>query len=172
MFLAWHAMTPYRLVFDSPLYLLLLLLVPVLWFVGRWQLADLGTARRWLALSLRTLVAVLLIAALAEVQLARTSQRMTVMYLVDQSRSVPADKSAALVEYVNRSTREQRDAHAGDRAGVIVFGREAAIEAPPLASDAPLSRRFESIVDGEATNLAAALRLARAAFPPDSARRV
>ena len=43
---------------------------------------------------------------------------------------------------------------------------------PPLTGAAHLPDRFESQVDGQGTNLAAALRLAQAVFPADAAKRV
>ncbi len=59
-------MLDYRLDFERPYYLLLLALVPVLWWIGRHSLAGLGTWRRWLALGVRSLLVVLIAAALAE----------------------------------------------------------------------------------------------------------
>ncbi len=165
-------MLAYRLFFDSPYYLLLLGLLPLLWLWGRRRLTVLSPVRARLALAMRGLLFLLLVMALAEAQLVRTSDRLTVFYLVDRSLSVGAEKTAAAIEYINRSTDQQRDRRKADRAGVIVFGRTAAIDSPPVDSDLRLPARFESTIDGEATDLAAALRLARAAFPSDSAKRV
>ena len=65
----------------------------------------------------------------------------------------------------------QRDAARADRAGVIVFGREAAIEIPPVDDDQSMPR-VETEVDRDHTDLASAMKLARASFPHDAARRV
>ena len=81
---------------------------------------------------------VLLILALAEVQMVRISDRMTVLYLVDESLSVPEDRRLAERRYVNAAIRRHR--HGGDRAGVIVFGREAAIEVPPYDDNVQMLR--------------------------------
>ncbi|MEX0675986.1 MAG: VWA domain-containing protein [Pirellulales bacterium] len=165
-------MLDYRLAFDNPYYLVLLGLVPVVWLMGLKSLAGLAAWRRGLALLVRSLLVVLVVLALAEIQLVRTSRRLAVLYVVDRSASVPADKSATLVEYINRSAARYLDHTREDRSGVIVFGREAAVESPPLVGRAHLPARFESAVDPEATNLAAALRLAQAVFPADAAKRV
>ncbi|REK19189.1 MAG: VWA domain-containing protein [Planctomycetota bacterium] len=165
-------MFDYHLAFDRPYYLLLLALVPAVWWMGRRSLAGLGRWRRTFALTVRSLLVVLIVGALAEVQLVRTSDRVTVLYLVDRSLSVPSEKTASLVNYIRRSAAEHQDRGREDRSGVIVFGREAAVESPPLAGDTHLPARFESPVDAEATNLAAALRLAQAVFPADAAKRV
>ncbi len=165
-------MLDYRLAFDRPSYLLLLAVLPVLWWIGRHSLAGLGAWRRWTALGVRTVLVLLLVAALAEIQLVRTSDRVAVLYVVDRSASIPADTASQVVQYIQRATESQSDRKHEDRAGVIVFGREAAVESPPLAGSRHLPARFESDVDGEATNLAAALRLAQAVFPADAAKRV
>src|SRR5262249_7061717 len=68
----------------------------------------------------------------------------------------------------------RRKEHDGDRVGVIVFGRDARLESPPFEGDPPNVSSLEGIVDleTEATDLSAALRLAQATFPEDTARRV
>jgi Mg-chelatase subunit ChlD len=165
-------MLDYRVAFDSPYYLALVGLVPVVWLIGRRSLAGLGRWRRRVALVVRSLLVVLVALALAEIQLVRTSPKLAVMYVVDRSLSVPADKTPALVEYIQRSADKHLDPQREDRSGVIAFGQAPAVEAPPLAGASHLPRRFESAVDPEATDLAAALRLAQAVFPADSAKRV
>jgi Mg-chelatase subunit ChlD len=165
-------MLDYRLAFDRPQYLLLLLVVPLLWWIGRESLSGLGAGRRWIALAVRTLLVVLIAFALAEVQLVRTSNRVAVMYVVDRSASIPAETSEAVLQYIHSSTDGHASARDEDRSGVIVFGRDAAVETPPLPGGKHLPAKFESHVDGDATNLAAALRLAQAVFPADAAKRV
>ena len=57
--------------------------------------------------------------------------------------------------------------------GVIVFGREAAIEVPPFDDDIPDTGSFEAFLERrDATNLESALKLAAASFPEDTAKRV
>ncbi len=73
--------------FDSPGFLFLLLLLPLLWIWSFKSLAGLGPARRIFALVLRTVVFTLLVLALANTQLRRSSETMTVIYLLDQSAS-------------------------------------------------------------------------------------
>ena len=121
---------------------------------------------------MRSLLVILIAAALAEVQLVRTSNRVAVLYVVDRSASVPAAKSQSVIDFIQQSTQRQASARHEDRSGVIVFGREAAVETPPLTGGKHLPSHFESEVDGDATNLAAALRLAQAVFPADAAKRV
>lgn len=160
----------YQLDFDSPWYLLLFALAPLLWLVGRHSLSGLGSVRRWLAMALRLAVLSCLVLAAAEVRWVRKTDRLTVIYLLDQSLSIPTDERTAMRRYVNELTAQHRQGD--DRAGVIVFGREAAIEIPPIDDNVPLPETVEALLDPEFTNLAGAMRLAMAAFPEDAAKRI
>ncbi len=60
-----------------------------------------------------------------------------------------------------------------DRAGIVVFGRDASIEIPPFDENIPPLRRLESMRGGtDATNLETALNLAQASMPEDTSRRI
>jgi Mg-chelatase subunit ChlD len=159
------------LAFDSPWWLALLGLLPWLWWVGGRGLSGLGAYRRLTAIALRTLVATLLILALADAQLVRQSDRVTVLYLLDQSLSVPEAQREAMAPLVNAAVRAHRRDDRGDRAGVIAFGAEPTVELPPVDFDYELAR-LESPVDRQQTNLTAALERAMALFPADGAKRV
>ena len=160
----------YQLSFESPWYLTLLALLPGLWWFSLHRLALLGRARKLLAIALRSIVLLLIILALAGIRMVRSSDRLTVIYLIDQSLSIPAEQRRAMIEYVNAAIEEhyQED----DRVGVIVFGRDAAIEIPPFPGKVPLDPLMEALLDREYTNLAGALKLAHASFPEDSAKRI
>jgi uncharacterized membrane protein/Mg-chelatase subunit ChlD len=160
------------LVFNSPWYLLLLGLLPAMWWSSFRSLSGLGPWRRILALVLRTLVLLLIVAALAEMQYQRTSDRITVIYLLDQSLSIPEGRRTAMIRYTNASIREHRKKEKNDRAGVIVFGRNAEVEVPPVDFDVQLTTRIESLLDPEYTNLSTAMQRAMAMFPHDAAKRI
>jgi uncharacterized membrane protein/Mg-chelatase subunit ChlD len=155
---------------DSPWYLGLLVLVPLLWLASYRGLAGLGPVRRVVAMLLRTAMVVLLVLAAAELQWVRKSDRLTVIYLLDQSLSIPAASRTAMIEYVNAAVARHRQRD--DQVGVIVFGREASIEIPPFDESVRIPTPLESQLDPEYTNLAGAMRLAQASFPEESARRV
>ena len=163
-------MLPYRLDFDSPWYLLLLALLPFMWWSGRRSLSGLGKVRKWVVLLLRSAVFVFIVVSLAEIQWVRTNDRLTVIYLLDQSLSIPPERRDAMIQFVNESVRQHRKND--DRVGVIVFGREAVIEMPPFDETVQLAPRVETPLDPEATNLAGALKLAQATFPEDAAKRI
>lgn len=157
--------------FDQPWYLLLLVLIPLLWIFSYRSLSGLGSTRRFLAIAFRTIVLLLLIAALAEIQLKRTSEQITVFYLLDQSESIPLAKRQAMVNYVAQEVKAHRQDK--DQAGVIAFGRDATIEVPPFDADIPNAGRVESDIGRlDATNLESALKLAQASFPEGSVKRI
>lgn len=160
--------------FNRPEYLVLLAVLPVLWFWSFRSLAGLGRVRRMVILLLTSSVVALLVAALAEVQLQQISDRVTVIYLLDQSESIPSFQREAMMRYVKQEVGRHRNHERGDRAGVIVFGRDPAIEIPPFPADVPDFGKLESMFDvgTDATNLAAALKMAQAMYKEDTAKRV
>ena len=160
--------------FDEPRYLFLLLLLPLLWLFSFRSLAGLGRVRRLGALALRTAVLTLIVMCLAEVQLRQTSEKLTVIYLLDQSESIPIEKREAMLRYVVDEVAKHRRSDREDRAGVIVFGRNANIEIPPFDDDIAVLGGIDSYVNlrTDATNLEAALKLAQASFTEDSAKRI
>jgi len=172
-------MLGYKIDFDQPWFLLLLGLVPLVWIFSYRSLAGLGPYRRLFALAFRTCVLVLMTLALAGVQLQRVSDRVTVLYLLDQSESIPKLTREAMLQYVMRDVQQHRrtgdlQSAAEDKAGIIIFGREATIEMPPFADDIRTVGSLEGLFElrTDATNIESALKLAQASFPEDSAKRI
>ncbi|HEY2892655.1 MAG TPA: BatA and WFA domain-containing protein [Pirellulales bacterium] len=143
----------YSLGFEEPRWLALLIVLPVFWWMSYygWRLA--GPRVSWPSLALRTLVVASIVLALAEVQVSRTSNRVNVFYLVDRSLSIAPDELDAATTFVNASM-EARNQARGDRAGIIAFAREGAIETALSDDPTPLARRAETTLDPEHTNLA------------------
>ena len=150
-------MLNFRLGFDAPGWLVLLGLLPLLWWLSFRSLAALGSVRRLTAIGLRSLVLLLIVAALAELQWKRVNDRLAVIYLFDRSLSIPAALEGLMVDYVRREIAKHRDKMRGDLAGAIVFGGDAAIEIPPYDEDLPLADNSEIRIDREHTEPAAAL---------------
>lgn len=162
---------PFSISFQEPWWLVLLAFVPVVWVLSRRSLGALGGWRAVIANTLRSLVLTGVILALASPQWNRFSENVSVAYLLDQSDSIPLEYRSEMLRYVSNNVERFRREAKGDRAAVIVFGREAAVEVPPVAF-APNSRNIESNVDPTATNLADSLAKAAALLPNSSARRV
>jgi len=162
-----------RLDFDSPIYLALLAIVPLLWWISFRRLQSLGTARRWFAIAFRTAVVIAVVMAIAGLQIVWQTDRVTVLYLLDQSESVPEEKRAQMLDYAIENVRLHRDAAREDRVGLIVFGADATIEIPPFAENLPNNFRLDGLPGrSDATNLESALQLAQAVMPEDSRRRI
>ncbi len=162
--------TEYTIDFEQPWYLLLLAIIPLVWVLSFRSLSGLGPWRRIFALSLRTMVMAILICAIAGIQMVQISEKLTVIYLLDQSRSIPEEQRRNIVKYVNDSIAEHRKND--DKVGVIVFGRDAAMEIPPMNGSVRAPQKPESVLDPNFTNLEAAMRFAEASFPPDAAKRI
>lgn len=159
--------------FEYPWLLVLLILLPLIWFSSYSSLAILGPGRRIAALIFRSVVLLLIIVALAGIQWVWISDRTTVIYLLDQSDSIPRAKRDVMLDYAIESVQKHRDGQRGDYSGLIVFGREPTIEFPPFDDDLPFVEGVESYLGRtDATNLESALSLAQAAFPEDTSRRI
>ena len=79
-----------------------------------------------------------------------------------------------MLDYVYEEVLQHRRKEKADKAGVIVFGGNAKIESAPFDGDLPLIGKIEANVDllTSSTSLESALKLAKASFPEETARRV
>jgi uncharacterized membrane protein/Mg-chelatase subunit ChlD len=155
--------------FGRPWWLVLLpLILPPLVLMSYRSLSGLGRVRRALAILLRGSVLSLIVLALAQLQIVRRNDRLTTMFLVDVSQSIPQEQRKSVLDYVTDASKKRRK---DDLTGVIVFGKSPSVETPPAPTEVNLLG-VESLVDGEYTDLGAALKLALATFPEDTARRI
>lgn len=154
--------------FTNPLWLIAL--VPALaWVVWLAVKSDVQTAswRRWLSGALRVLVLLAVIGALAGLQWRRPIEGMNVFFLLDRSDSIPPTQQDAAKEQVNKLVKGKETV---DKAGVVVFGGEAAIEFNPNA--AATVGKIQAAVDTDRSDLSAAVRLGAAAFPEAGQKRL
>lgn len=152
-------------VFPDALWLVFILLF--LWSAALLAPARIAAWRRWSSLVLRTVVVLALIGALAGAQLAQPPDTTTTIFLLDGSDSVAASQRARAEAFIAQALATMPP---DDRAGVIVFGREALVErlpSPERAFGAPAARPF-----GGATNIADALQLGLALLPAEGHRRL
>ncbi len=162
--------------FLYPWWFLLLMLIPLLiWISGRSR----SRPRKWIALTLRSLLILCIVVALAEPRWPRSSDNVTVIFVLDRSLSVPLETSDGVDKRWERIKRFMNDAvekrprgHERDRAGLVVFGRRPRLELLP--TDAPRFnlRQISSPLDRQTTDIASAIQLALASFPEDTARRI
>lgn len=160
-------MTTLPLTFDHPLWLLALPALAFFVLAARRSRAALPIRAARLALAVRLCVAALLLLSLAGPRVVRRTDRQTVLFLLDVSQSIRPDQRAASIAYVRQALAHMGR---GDQGGVIVFGQTPSLDVPP--SPAPSLDALHASVAANATDLAAALRLAEGAFPSGRGRRI
>ncbi|MBN1311033.1 MAG: VWA domain-containing protein [Anaerolineae bacterium] len=152
--------------FTYPLALLGLLMLPYFLWLGR-PIGAWARARSRIALLLRALIIILLVLALAGFQVVSASDRLAVVFLIDASDSMPPQVVENARQYAaDAIDRMQVD----DQAAIVVFGSDALVERPMSGSRE--TGPIESKVIPLNTDLAEAIRLGMALYPPGAARRM
>ncbi len=150
------------------------LLPPLVTLLLTWRLSLLPTrmsrARRALVWFLTTVAALAAALCVGEPELGKPLDRMTILLLIDRSRSI--DLVPGADERIASELRvAEKGMHDDDRIGTVVFAADAVTEDPPRPkSDLPPPQRVELGRDG--TNLEAAIRRALAELPSDTAPRL
>lgn len=153
--------------FSNPWALLMLAVIPWSIWVGL-GIQSLSKWRKITALTLRTVLLLALILAVAGLEWVKIEDDLAVFFLLDHSDSVNDAARLQSTQWV-RNTAEAFMTE-DDKAGVIVFGEDASIE---LNADEALGLRdITSYVGGTQTDLASAIRLAMAAFPQGHMKRM
>jgi len=153
--------------FESPGYLVLLAVIPLLLALSYRSLAGLGRVRRALAIAFRCLVVCVMVLALAGAQRTQTIDDLSVMFLIDRSKSVPADLQR---EAFRCLTRAESGREEDDQIGVIAFDGAADVEQLPDTTLAISGLSAPS--DPDQTDLAGATRMALALLPSDTMGRI
>ena len=157
----------YGFYFSQPWWLLgCILLVPIVW-LGLRNLAALGPVRRVLAIVLRCLVVIILIALLAQPMLTRTSRRMTLIAVIDRSQSIPANLHKDALDYLSRALADKAP---GDQLAVVDIAEAASISKLPGVDIA--IRQRNTTLNGQQSKLADGVQMAMAIAPPDTAVRI
>lgn len=154
--------------FSHPYWLLALLpaLAWVFWLGWKTDV-QITPWRRWTALTLRTIVCLALILAIAGLQWLLPVEGMNVFFVLDRSDSIPSAQQDSAKVLVNQlASLKKRD----DKAGVIIFGTDASIDRMPNA--AIDLEKVEAVVDTQRSDLASAIRLATAAFAETGQKRI
>ncbi len=157
--------------FSAPLALLLLVFIPVIIFIG-WPRklvgqSSLGFGQEGLALLIRVSIALLLILALAGLEIRSETNQLAVTFLVDLSDSVPRATWESALKDIGV---EMGQIGADDLASLVVFGGDALVE-QAMSKTIPIND-LRSQPETSETNVAGAIRLAQALFPPGYARRI
>lgn len=109
-----------KLDFDQPMLLLLALIALPIFVLGEWSLQQLGPARRWTSVFLRIFVLLVITAMLAGFRTVQTHDELTVVSLIDTSKSVrmfytpplsadgnPQDYEQWLADYLQKAGKDK-----------------------------------------------------------------
>ncbi|MDA3962310.1 MAG: VWA domain-containing protein [Planctomycetota bacterium] len=138
-----------------------------LWQLDRAGMHSLGRARGVIALLMRLTVLGVLAMILAEPRALRQGEGLGVIYVLDRSDSIADPARESALEWMITTAGARAE---GDRAGLVVFARDAAVELPPRTSFP-----FEAVnsrLEGDGTDLATALSLAGAMLDDDAQGRI
>jgi uncharacterized membrane protein len=155
--------------FAHPEWLLALPLVWA-WMIGfTWKTdVQIGAWRRWTALGIRLIVALLLVLALAGLQWMKPQEGVNVFFLLDRSDSIPSPQQEAARRLVNKYAEAKKK---NDKVGILVFGTDAALETTASDQIDPKETKVLAVVGTERTDAAGAIRLGTAAFPETGQKR-
>lgn len=156
--------------FAQPLALILVLLLPALWLIPRSRRSAMRRRRETASIALRVVLGLLLVLALAGLQTVWAGDHLAVVFLLDLSDSVSTAEQARAQAFIEEARAGMRSV---DRAGLVVFGREALVEqAITTGEQAVRWEGIASIPRTDATDLASAVRLGLALFPEATQRRL
>jgi Ca-activated chloride channel family protein len=152
--------------FTLPLYLLLLLLVPLTAWLG-WPSSGQSRKRDTTSLILRIAIILCLILSIAGLEIVQSGNNLAVVFLVDVSDSMPQQAVESEVGYVREALKSMS---ADDKAAIILFGADALVEQPMSSLNELAS--ISSVPISNQTDLAEAIQLGLALYPSGYAKRM
>ena len=158
--------------FRSPLFLILLLAIPILIYI---QLRTSVIAVKWrkrTTFLLRTAALLCLILALANLQRTDREQRLAVAFLIDTSDSIASSQQEIAINQINSAIAKLKPT---DQYAVISFAKEPSIVLGMGAADRQTlltSYLMELSADTDSTNLLTALKRSLELLPDDYHRRI
>jgi len=157
----------YSFYFAQPWWLTAgVLLVPIVWLAQRY-LTALGTIRRILAIILRCMLIIILIALLARLTRTKKNEQLTTIVVIDRSQSIPAQLQQASLDYLSQALVNKPP---GDQLAVVDIAEAASISKLP-SGDTTIRQR-NTTLNGQQTKLADGIQMAMAIAPPSSAVRI
>jgi len=157
----------YSFYFGQPWWLVVcVLVVPIVWLARR-HLAALSPTRRMLAIILRCMTVIILVALLARLTRTRKNEQLTLIAVIDRSQSIPARLQQASLDYLSKALVNKP---AGDQLAVVDIAEAASISKLPCGDIA--IRQRNTTLSGEQTRLADGIQMAMAIAPPNTAVRI
>jgi len=156
-----------RMLFANRFGFLLMLATPWIWWMSVAGHSGLPKFRGMLSLLVRLAIVGLFAMLMSEPRSVRTSDMLSVMFAMDLSDSIGEGSTDAALEFVSNAVTGKPER---DEAGLVVFGRNAAVELPPR-----INFPFEAInsrIDRDATNLSESLSLSAAMLSDENPGRI
>ncbi len=166
---------------TRPFLLLLLVLLPVLYYGFRRSLVDLSLTQRIVSLCVRIIIVLLLILSVVDFQYLKTDNKLAVMFLTDISDSISEEGLKKSTEFVDEALKSQSG---NQQIGVIAFTENAEILNSPDTQDQQQSEAKIDFADikktwlekdedvGDTTNIAQAIETAWSVFPANANKRI
>lgn len=155
--------------FAAPGAFALTILAVWFWIMHMGGYGGLAGKRATIALLLRLITLGVFIAVLAQPRSVRKHETLSLVFVMDVSASIGQEASDAALEYVARIGSQKPEK---DEVGLVVFGREAAVELPPDQAFPFEQPAITLQVDRDGTNLAQSLSLAAALLPEENQGRI
>ena len=153
--------------FAAPWAFTWLIVTPWVWWLSVAGWGGITGFRAHLALLVRLTLLGLFVMLLAEPRAVRTSDDLCVVYCLDSSDSIGEGASEQVRQWMLNTVGGKPKQ---DQAGLVVFGRDAAVELPPSQSF-PF-QAFTTRVGHDGTDLEKALELSAAVLPEDRPGRI
>ena len=159
-----------RLTFESYWPLLFLLVIPYLWWIGTRSAVDLSPRHLQLSTAIRSLIVVALAIALMQPVLYKTSTYVSVVYLLDVSRSVAPGAIQKAMDWIQTTNAAGKP----DHAEYVAFGSNSMEfdKIEELKKVKVASHEAPGILDQSKSDLSAALDAAMRSFAPNHIKRV
>ena len=148
---------------------LLCIFLPYVIYISKHSLAGSSVIRNRISLALRLLLLLILILTLANIQIVRDSQQLNVLFLLDQSESIPSYLQKQAKQFIQTSMRSMKPKQ--DRTGLLLFAKDASFEFIDQKAGYHLNR-IDSQLDRTQTDISGALKLAIAQLADTGQRRI
>jgi Ca-activated chloride channel family protein len=149
--------------FDQPIFLLLLGLLPVLWW---WMRKAPGASR--LCLALKCAAFAVLVIALADPWAPMRVEKLAVTVLMDTSASMPRES----LEHGEAMLRDLVRKKSGADLRLVTFAERPSLRSVPEQADKVSIPQAVDPKEGMATDIESAMQLALSTFPAQGARRI
>lgn len=160
----------------EPYFFGILLIAPVLWLVNRYTLSDLPRYQRWINITLRLLVITALTGALTQWVVTTFESRVSTIFLVDTSASVPDNVLVEATTFINETIAKKGERNEvkviafAKRPYEVALGDEGKLASIPRPSS--IEGKDVKKDDELGSDASSALRMAYGLFPQDHLKRI